>query len=79
LSRSRSQLGGARLYASGFRVHDDLRLPHSVAEQFTFHVPRQAYSDGRLDLRFVRVEPGDMAAVSEIWLMGSSQIVAHPL
>jgi hypothetical protein len=58
-----------RLYASGFRVHDDLRLPHSVAEQFTFHVPRQAYSDGRLDLRFVRVEPGDMAAVSEIWLI----------
>jgi hypothetical protein len=58
-----------RLYASGFLVHGDLYLPHRVAQQYTFDVPRQAYSDGRLELRFVRVERGNMAAVSEIWLM----------
>jgi hypothetical protein len=58
-----------RLYASGFLVHDDLQLPGRVAQQFTFDVPRQAYSDGRLELRFVPVAEGFAAAVSEIWLM----------
>ena len=58
-----------RLYASGFMVHDYLRLPQRVAQQFTFGVPRQAYSDGRLELRFVRAASEQMAAVSEIWLI----------
>jgi hypothetical protein len=58
-----------RLYASGFLVHGDLRLPGRIAQQFTFDLPRQAYSDGRLELRFVRATPGFMVAVSEIWLI----------
>lgn len=58
-----------RLYATGFLVHDNLQLPHRVAHQYTFEVPRQAYSDGRLELRFVRGESGEIAAVSEIWLI----------
>jgi hypothetical protein len=58
-----------RLYASGFLVHDDLRLPGRVAQQFTFDLPRQSYSDGSLELRFVQAIPGRMAAVSEIWLI----------
>jgi hypothetical protein len=58
-----------KLYASGFLVHDDLHLPHRVAKEYTFDVPQQAYSDGRLELRFVRSAAGYIAAVSEIWLM----------
>lgn len=57
-----------KLYASGFLVHDDLHLPHRVAKKYTFDVPQQAYSDGRLELRFVRSVAGHIAAVSEIWL-----------
>lgn len=57
-----------RLYASGFLVHDDLSLSKGVAEQFTFDLPRQAYSDGQLELRFTRASSGQMVAVSEIWL-----------
>ncbi len=69
-SDSGSQLCGIqRLYASGFLVHDDLRVPTRVAQQFTFDVPRQAYSDGRLELRFARGGIGNIAAVSEIWLI----------
>jgi hypothetical protein len=58
-----------KLYASGFLVHDDLHLPHRVAQKYTFDVPQQAYSDGRLELRFVRSAAGHIAAVSEIWLI----------
>jgi len=58
-----------KLYASGFLVHDDLHLPHGVAKTYTFDVPQQAYSDGRLELRFVRSAAGYIAAVSEIWLL----------
>lgn len=58
-----------RLYAGGFLVHNDLRLPDRVAQQFTFDLPRQAYDDGRLELRFVQAAAGHMAAVAEIWLM----------
>jgi hypothetical protein len=63
------QLAVQRLYASGFLVHDDLHLPGRVAQQFTFDLPRQTFSDGRLELRFVRAEPGLLVAVSEIWLI----------
>jgi hypothetical protein len=58
-----------RLYASGFLVHDNLRLPTRVAQHFTFDLPRQAYGDGSLELRFVRETPGGLATVSEIWLL----------
>jgi hypothetical protein len=58
-----------RLYASGFLVHDNLRLPTRVAQHFTFDLPRQAYGDGSLELRFVRETPGGLATVSEIWLI----------
>jgi ribosomal protein L29 len=65
-----SRSGAAqRLYASGFLVHGNLRLPGRVAQQFTFDLPRQSYSDGRLELRFVRAAAGLMVAVSEIWLI----------
>jgi len=63
-----------RLYASGFQVHGDLRLPRRVARRFAFDVPRQAYGDGRLELRFVRATSGNMAAVSEIWLVRGQNI-----
>jgi hypothetical protein len=66
---SSKQSAVQRLYASGFMVHDFLRLPQRIARQFTFDIPRQAYSDGRLELRFVRAESAQMAAVSEIWLI----------
>jgi len=59
---------GQRLYASGFLIHDDLMLPHYTAQQFSFDVPRQAFSDGRMELRFVRAHDSDIAAVAEIWI-----------
>ena len=65
------QRAAQRLYASGFLVHENLRLPDRVAQQFTFDLPRQAYGDGSLELRFVQAGPGRMAAVSEIWLIKS--------
>jgi hypothetical protein len=58
-----------RLYASGFLVHDNLRLPNRTAEQYAFDLPRQAYSDGRLELRFVPATADSPVAVSEIWLI----------
>ena len=58
-----------RLYASGFLIHDDMRLPNRIAQQLTFDLPRQAYSDGRLELRFVRASSDCAVAVSEIWLI----------
>ena len=65
---------GQRLYAGGFLVHDDLVLPHRTARQFTFDLPRQAYSDGRLELRFVRATNSHIAAVSEIWLLKAPNV-----
>ncbi len=59
---------GQRLYASGFLVHDDLTLPHRTAKRFSFDLPRQAFGDGRMELRFVRARDSHIAAVSEIWI-----------
>ena len=67
--------GSVELYAADkntgneYKIHDSIPLPLNKAEQYTFQIPKKAYTKGAMELRFKKGKTGEATAVSEVWIM----------